>query len=185
MEAASNIGLKSVKSEYVLIHDDDDSLQPEFLEKTVGFLDTNPRYKGVATGVMEIFEKIESNEAITIRSNHYKKSFKTITLAEISIVNQMPPISVLYKREVHNVVGYYNENLPVLGDWDFYLRFLKLYDIYKLNEVLANYHKRENTNDQYGNTVISGLDNHRIYDSLLRNEWLRQDLAEGKLGLGL
>ncbi|MBE9593899.1 MAG: glycosyltransferase family 2 protein, partial [Proteobacteria bacterium] len=39
MEAASNIGLKSSESEYVVIHDDDDTWHPEFLKKTVSYLD--------------------------------------------------------------------------------------------------------------------------------------------------
>ena len=34
LEAASNIGLKSSDSEYVVVHDDDDTWHPEFLEKT-------------------------------------------------------------------------------------------------------------------------------------------------------
>src|SRR6056297_895371 len=34
MEAASNAGLQALQSRYVLIHDDDDSLHPDFFART-------------------------------------------------------------------------------------------------------------------------------------------------------
>ena len=39
MEVASNAGIRSCESEYIIIHDDDDSWEYDFLEKTVKFLD--------------------------------------------------------------------------------------------------------------------------------------------------
>ena len=39
MEAASNAGIRACDSEYIAIHDDDDSWKSAFLERTVDFLD--------------------------------------------------------------------------------------------------------------------------------------------------
>ena len=70
MEAASNIGIKASNSDYVVIHDDDDSWHPEFLEKCVGFLDNNlyPGIGGVITHVVRVFETIEEDKLVTQRT---------------------------------------------------------------------------------------------------------------------
>ena len=67
MEAASNIGLKASESEYVVIHDDDDSWYPLFLEKCVAFLSENryPNVAGVITHTVRVLERIENEKLIT------------------------------------------------------------------------------------------------------------------------
>ena len=42
MEAASNVGLRAASGRYVVIHDDDDSWNPTFLEQTVAYLAKPP-----------------------------------------------------------------------------------------------------------------------------------------------
>jgi hypothetical protein len=77
--------------------------------------------------------------------------------------------------------------VPVLGDWDFHLRFAMRSDIGVIQRPLANYHHRIDIGEKdsaYGNTVIDGIDFHVEYDARLRNEWLREDMAAGKIGLG-
>src|ERR1700679_2068040 len=51
MEAASNSALKQSEGEFLIVHDDDDSWHPEFLEKTVGFLNDpqNSAFAAVVT----------------------------------------------------------------------------------------------------------------------------------------
>lgn len=186
MEAASNRGIKAVDSEYILIHDDDDSLHEHFLEKTVNFLESplGERFEGVATKVVRVIEEIVGDKVVIKSKESWKKEVQTICLAEMAILNNLVPISLLYRRRVHEIVGYYNESLPVLGDWEFYLRFLSKFDIYLLHEELANYHHRLVKDGNYSNTVIGGVNQHLLYDTLIRNELLRRDIEAGKLGLG-
>ena len=92
------------------------------------------------------------------------------------MVNSFPPISFLYKREIYDKVGGYNESLPVLGDWDFNIRFLRVADIGVIPELLARYHHRDtitDANNAYGNTVNAGVSKHVKYDAILRNHYLR------------
>jgi glycosyltransferase involved in cell wall biosynthesis len=186
MEAASNIGIKSVNSEYILIHDDDDTIHESFLEKTVGFFKNSigAKFSGVATKVKKVIEEIKSDEIIFKKQESWNSELQTITLAEMAISNKIVPISFLYKREVHEEVGYYNEELPVLGDWEFYLRFLRCFDIYVFQEELANYHHRLVTEGIYSNTIIGQSDKHKLFDSLIRNNLLRKDFSSDKIGIG-
>ncbi len=184
MEAASNAGIRACDSDYIIIHDDDDSWEAEFLERTVNFLETEKIYSGVITHTLLVNEVIEETGPRTTSSYGFNTWLKSVYLMELIMNNSFPPISFLYKREIYDKVGGYNESLPVLGDWDFNIRFLKYGDIGVIPELLALYHHRDtitDANDAYGNTVNAGIQKHVRYDAILRNHYLRTDPA----GLGL
>jgi glycosyltransferase involved in cell wall biosynthesis len=187
MEAASNIGIKSSDSEYVVIHDDDDSWHPLFLEKCVSFLDSNPypSVAGVTTYSTRILEKIDGDKVITEYEEPYNTWLKSVTLYRMCAGNIFPPISFVYKRRVFDEIGYYREDFPVLGDWDFNLRFMSKYDIFLIPEELAYYHHRLTIKDGiYSNSVVIDDSKHVFYDALLRNELLRKDLEKNTIGMG-
>jgi len=70
MEGASNIGIKNSESKYIVIFDDDDTWNIDFLDKTVNFLDNvdNSLFKGVVTRTLIIEEEIGNNNIIYKRS---------------------------------------------------------------------------------------------------------------------
>lgn len=188
MERASNIGLERATGyKYVLIHDDDDTLKTSFLEQTVNFLESTEgqNYAGVATKVTKISEEIIGDEIKFVSSDTWNKSFNCIRLSDFVEVNQIVPISFLYRNDVHKEIGYYNEKLPVLGDWEFYLRFLEKFDIHLINEELANYHHRVTlTEGIYSNTIYSGKQLHEQYDAYIRNYFYKRDCLSGNVGIG-
>jgi hypothetical protein len=67
----------------------------------------------------------------------------------------------------------------VLGDWDFHIRFLRRFDIGRLDEELAYYHHRHSSVGIYGNTVINGRRDHEFYRTWLQNQTLRRELSDG------
>jgi glycosyltransferase involved in cell wall biosynthesis len=188
MEAASNAAIHSVDSRYIVIHDDDDTWQPEFLERTTAFLENNPAYAGVVTHAMRV-DEIMTPESIIVKGKQpFDSRMKNVYLIDVLEVNRLLTISFLYKREAFDAVGDYDATLPVLGDWEFNVRFLQKFDIGVIPEPLANYHHRvQNTrqHDVYGNTVIAGADRHAQYDALIRNRLLRQDIEAGRFGIGV
>ena len=176
MEAASNAGIRSCDSEYIVIHDDDDSWEPDFLKKTVEFMEREPLFAGVITHTLLVNEVIENGTVRTTSSYNFKPWLKSVYMMEMLMVNSFPPISFLYKREIYDRIGGYDESLPVLGDWDFNLRFLMAADIGVITEPLARYHHRDtitDADDVYGNTVNAGVSQHIRYDAILRNHYLR------------
>ena len=176
MEAASNAGIRSCESEYIVIHDDDDSWETNFLEKTVAFLESDSCFAGVITHSILINEELKEDGPRTTSSYGFNTWLQSIYMMEMLMVNSFPPISFLYKREIYDKVGGYDESLPVLGDWDFNIRFLKEADIGVIPELLARYHHRDTITDAgnaYGNTVTAGVSKHVKYDAILRNHYLR------------
>lgn len=187
MEAASNLGITSCDSEYIIIHDDDDSWEPDFLSKSLQFLKNQRGYKGVISLATTIKEKVEEAEVKILDSHPFNSQLKSVDLSHIAIRNQFPPISFLFSRAVYDEIGGFNEDMPVLGDWDFNLRFLMKADIGLIPEYLANHHIRVSNGEsagEYGNTVVSGMNRHLEYESLYRHARYREDLARGEVGLG-
>ncbi|MBB6670621.1 glycosyltransferase family 2 protein [Cohnella nanjingensis] len=187
MEAASNAGISYVDSKYIVIHDDDDSWHPLFLKKCVDFLDNNlyPNTYGVITHSTRILENIDQKTVTIHHKEPYNVWLRSITIYRMAADNVFPPISFVYHRSVINEIGLYREDLPVLGDWEFNLRFIEKHNIHVIHEELAYYHHRlEITNGDYSNSVIGGDSKHKYYDTIVRNDFLRKDLNAGKQGLG-
>lgn len=185
MEAASNAGVALVRSEFVVLHDDDDSWEPAFLATTVAFLESGPEWGGVITGTTRVDERMDRDAvARELRRRPFNPGLHSVHLSEVAEQNPFPPICFLYRRSAYDAVGPYDATLPVLGDWEFNLRFLARFDIGVVDRPLANYHWRVADKGQYGNSVSGGVDRHVQWDALVRNRLLRRDLDAGTVGLG-
>lgn len=191
MEAASNIGVRASSSEFVVIHDDDDSWHPAFLARCVAFMDSDDKpglgceYGGVIAHSVRIDEEMLANGVRLVAAEPFNTWIDAVSLSRLAAGNTFPPISFLFRRDVLERVGGFREDLPVLGDWDFHLRVCAQYEIGLIPELLANYHHRiALQSTEYGNTVIAEERKHHAYDALYRNELLRRDLREGRAGLG-
>jgi FMN phosphatase YigB (HAD superfamily)/glycosyltransferase involved in cell wall biosynthesis len=184
MQNASNAGIEASTSTYLNIHDDDDSWHPEFLEKCVGFLeDKGPDspYQGVVSNTFRINEVIRtSGEFHEINRDHYLP-LESVSFFKAAYENPFAPIAFLYRRSVHDKIGFFNQQFTVLGDWDFNLRFMREYEIGVLEEKLAYYHWRQSG---LANTVTGGLSEHKIKTQELKNHYLREDIKAGSNGLG-
>lgn len=189
MEAASNAGIKAVDSKYILIHDDDDTLLPDFLSKTSEYLD-NPKTsttRGVVTWVERVDEEVDPKAGkVKVINREIFETFYGVNIASIANKNLFPPISFLFSRDSWEQLGGFDEKLPVRGDWEFNLRFLTQYDIDVIPEVLAGYHHRLPSGDSnsYANTVVAKQAQHEFFRSYIINRELRNDFEAGKLGLG-
>lgn len=188
MEAASNAGIRASDSEFLVIHDDDDSWDPAFLDTCIAFLSTEQHYGGVVTQSLKIEEELGTDGIREIARSPFNPGLQSVYLVDMAHVNLFPPISFLFRRALLDRVGLYDETLPVLGDWDFNLRFLTHFDIGVVPKMLANYHHRITLTapvDEYGNTLYAGRSRHIEFDALIRNRMLRRDLDGGQFGLGV
>ncbi|MEM7701100.1 MAG: glycosyltransferase family A protein [Pseudomonadota bacterium] len=183
MEAASNIGVCQSESDFIVIHDDDDTLHPDFLTETVSFLESEEGqiYGGVATGVEYVSEEISGEDVVVHGRYPYLDYVKQVEFAELMAQNVVTTISFLYRRDVYQEIGGYREDLPVLGDWYFNIEFLLRADIKVIGKTLAYYHHRDRPSgvdaSEYSNSVIADLHVHEEYAALVRNKLVREHLG--------
>ena len=184
----SNAGIRASQSRFIVILDDDDTWTPDFLEKMVGFMARKPHHltAGVACATTCVDEEIEPDGSIRmLREYPQAEGMRNVSLGLMATQNQFCVHAFLYERTALEKVGLYNEELPVLDDWEFNLRFLLAYDIGFLPAALARYHLRpclasgEEANSQYG-----WGDLHKHFEAHIINQALRTDLAGHGSGLG-
>jgi glycosyltransferase involved in cell wall biosynthesis len=187
---AANQGIAAVDSEYVVLHDDDDTWQSGFLAATTSFLDRpeNADYAGVVTFTDVVHETGADEGYRTISREPFAREIEHISLIELCRRNQFPPIAFLYRRSLHDAVGDYDESMTVVADWEFNLRAVRRFDVALITEQLANWHLRDaaapgaSTADSNVTTAASWqYDEHKVR---LFNRLLRADLDAGTLGLG-
>jgi glycosyltransferase involved in cell wall biosynthesis len=183
MEAASNAGLRAARGRWVVLHDDDDSWAPGFLRTTVAALSAG-RLRGVVTRSVLVEEVVADDGIVETGRRPYNPGLTSVQLADFCVRNHFPPISFLFDREFALSLGGFDEDLPVLGDWDFVLRFLQVADIGCLPQELANYHHRSDSSGVYANSLTRAVERHQEYDAVVRHKHFRADLAAGRVGVG-
>jgi glycosyltransferase involved in cell wall biosynthesis len=183
MQTAANAGLSNCDSDFIIIHDDDDTWEPAFLARTVSHLDErgwNPKVGGVITWSRVIVEEICEDGQVTRHSTFiFNDKLYNLSLVDLAVENRFPPISFLFRRAALDVVGPFKEQHGVLGDWEFHLRLLQRFDIEVICEPLANYHHRlKTTTGVYGNSVHTQNDEHRAKRAGLINDMVRGQIGE-------
>lgn len=180
MEAASNAGLEQGREDFIVIHDDDDAWYPDFLAQTVAYL-SDPRHAAfvaVTTQCVLIKERIVAG-AVHELSREIRVADPCMTdFGQMLKMNEFAPICLLFRRSVMAEMGCFDAAMPVLGDWDFNLRLMRLGDIGHVRQPLACYHLRvRGTNSIYSNTVVDGgrelHHQYRLYNNAKLRESLR------------
>jgi glycosyltransferase involved in cell wall biosynthesis len=172
MEVATNVGLSKSCSEYIAILDDDDTWDSAFLMETVYVLKESKEYDGVVTQTTLVIEKMEQADINIDRIEAFNPKLKKINSIRLARHNLFTTNAFVYRRSMLNKIGCYNEGLPVLGDWDFNLRFIRNGKIAVIRTPLAYYHKRTNfSENEYSN---SNLDAHLLWDKKIRCRYLRE-----------
>lgn len=186
MEAASNVGIQASKSHYLVILDDDDTWDPKFLEVMIDVIEneTWPNAKGVFCHTEIVLEEIRGNVIHEIGRKDFNGWLNTIDFFRLLAWNRFTPVCFLFERSALDEIGMFDESLPVIGDWEFNIRFLEKFDITVHPEYLAFWHQRPKTMDGLGNSVIANTDLHEIYRSRMINKWVRQSLNKGSLDYG-
>lgn len=187
--APLNQGLRATRSEFIAVHDDDDSWEPDFLRATVARLETESgaRYAGVLARTTLVKESVRSGLITELSREVYQPwQERAVSLYRLAEENTIAPIGLLFRRRVLAEIGYRREDLGPLEDWEFNLRLFSRYPVAFLPELLANYHQRVTceADSRDANFFGSSADLYGRLDIELRNELLRRDFAKGAPGLG-
>lgn len=180
MEAAANRGVRAASTELITFLDDDDTFEPDFARRTTSLLAAEPALQAVC--VQSHIVEEQGEPPVVVRKFVMNADLKAIHLADMTLFNHFTTNSLVYRRALHEEIGYFREDLPVMGDWEFGLRLVARYDVSVILEPLANYHRRIDRQDPASaaaNTVVAMQDVHAATDARLRNEFLRRSAEAG------
>ncbi len=189
--APLNLGIRETSDEFIAVHDDDDTWDPRFLETSVAFLHreslSGRRYGGCVTKAYRICESLKSGTLVEEGREIYNdwQNFG-VSLFRLAEENTIPPISLVFRRNAFEAIGERVDRYGPLEDWEFNLRLFSRFPIGFIPEPLANYHLRtpESSAGTNANFFVSSADIYGRLDMEIRNDLLRQDISEGKIGLG-
>lgn len=175
-----NESIDRIESEYFAIHDDDDTWHQDFLQTTVRHLNEHQLLGAVVVRSDKIVEALQGTMIHQKKQSHWMPDLKVINLYRQCLDNQLTPIATLFRRSAYEAVGKFDSTLPVVGDWEFGVRLLQKYEIDFVDPgfALAYYHHRVRADNSFA------AHDHRYYINMVMNKYLREELAEGRLGVG-
>lgn len=172
MEAASNAGFAGAQTPWLTLLDDDDTWAAGFLEKVLAVaVRLGPDCAGVVCRSVTIQERLEGDRIIELARSATNGELVAIGLGELAVENRFTNNAFVFRREVYEALGGFDESLRVYGDWDFALRVLLTHDLEVLPEPLAHYHRREGGTAPNSFEAIPNAAER--YRARLLNLWLR------------
>jgi len=137
--ASKNSGIKSAKGKYIAYLDDDDIYFQDHFETLINELEKG-EFKVAYTDSMEVTQKKSESGIENIRQRLvYSQDFDPELLLK---TNYIPILNVMHYRGCSEEIGFYDENLPVLEDWDYWIRMSKHVDFVHIKKITAEYRVR-------------------------------------------
>lgn len=180
---ALNDGIAAASGRWIAFLDDDDTWIANFLERAAPVLaagHSNGSFGGVVTQAWVVEEKMKGHEIVERHRRLFNGTFHAVDLAALVVRNRFTLNAMVVRRDVWAAIGPYREDLPVLEDWEFNVRAAARFHFEVIPEALVCYHLRP-VDDVAANTSVS---EHQKVLAQIRNEWLRADLAAGRIGMG-
>ena len=153
VSAARNTGIRQAKSPWIAFLDSDDQWKPDKIEKQIKYLSQNPHVKACHTGEQWIRNGSEVPTAPFL--NKASRALFERSLERCLIC----PSSILLHHSIFRQIGFFDVNLTICEDYDFWLRLLLSYQVELVDEPLVI--KTGGHSDQLS-TSTWGLDRFRI-----------------------
>lgn len=149
LAAARNTGIKLAHGKYIAYLDDDDLYYPDHIETLVQLLESNSDYKAAYTDAHRAYQ-VNQNGVYVVTKRDVPYSFD-FDYDRILQTNFVPVLCFLHERTCFDDVGFFDENLKRLEDWDLWIRLSRSFKIAHIKKVTCEFSWRTD-----GTTMTSG-----------------------------
>jgi glycosyltransferase involved in cell wall biosynthesis len=138
--AVVNQGFDTVTGEYVMVFDSDDLLLPDAISAEVAFFQQHPEVDSLCAGAMLLSGDVRTGiQFHSMRegpdSTDIAKTYGDLFLKGNAVISS----TVVMKREVMKRTGYFNTELRVTHDWDYWIRISRNFRFGFLNTPVVYY----------------------------------------------
>lgn len=176
-EIFSYLDSQSIK--YICILDDDDTLSPEFLSRTVSVIEKNTylSVKAITTHTNNVFELCEGNRIRILRTeplNHHLES-GILALDTLRYRDELVLSSFLFEYNSFKSICFRHNLLQPGFFWPFIIDFGAHFDIWLLEEAMVFRHIRELSEFSNANYSRKNIKFGNIYIRAKLNELYRSE----------
>ncbi|WP_413354154.1 glycosyltransferase family 2 protein [Microbacterium sp. 1P06AB] len=183
---SANAGVLASRAALLVLHDDDDTWDADFLQRATDYLDAHPTRAGVVSRIEIVWETREGDRFSEERREVFQEHLTAPSLSDTLLFNRFVPIGFVYRRWLHEEHGLYDDSLPVVGDWAFNMKVLTHEELeYLPGAPAVQWRQRTGSSGADGNSVIDSGDLHRAVDARLRDAALREYVQANGTGLVL
>lgn len=173
MAASGNKGAKAGTAAFLTFHDDNDTWHPEFLARTVEHLQTTADV-AVTTRIDIVWEKRDGDRLVKPGHEHFHPLMQEVTYFDLLRYNHMVPIGILIRRTAWDEHGPLDESLERVEDWVLNMSLARTGRYGVVDEVLAYWHQRPDSEGDEANSVIDDRMGQIRNDRRLRDRAVRE-----------
>lgn len=145
---AYNTGFREATGEYISFLDSDDLWKPDKLSIEVAFLERHPEVQAVFSDLekkdrretIPSFMRTTPYFSVMLTAKHYPPEV-VFTQREmyLCLLHEVPikPTALTIRREAVEEIGHFNESWPSGSDWEFLLRFSRVFRFGYIDQRLA------------------------------------------------
>ncbi len=136
---AANIGVSGATGQYIGFLDDDDEIYPEHVETIMNALE-GAEYQVAYTDTEMLIQRYdpERSEYMTVDRRVFSVDFSREMLL---ITNFIPFNSVIFRKDLWDEIGGFDETLCMYEDWDFLIRSAQRYPFHHIKKITARYYQ--------------------------------------------
>lgn len=194
--AAGNAGIRAAGGKYINFLDDDDLFHVGHVEKLARYLETTG--EKAAYSDCEIAGYEWNGSGFILKGE--KKPFRGVDhdLDQLYVFNYFPNMTLMFRKELIEQVGYPDEELEIYEDWDLWLRIATHTYIQRLPGITAEYRVFAERDYDYNEWRFKIYDKYRDYfktgdyekwfikridEVYEENRYLRRALADRDVGV--
>jgi len=179
---AWNIGIKAASGKYITNANADDRHRKDSFEIMTSIFENNDNIDLIYADYIATRTENETFEDCTpIGYAHLIDSVNQSLLLDRGWIGCQP----MWRKEIHDNFGYFDENLEIAGDYEFWLRISETCTFYHVNELLGLYLYNPESAERrdYEKTATEVIDVLTRYIHKIKNNSQLENIVKKKLSL--